>query len=163
MTETVARQVTVATTASMRELGARLGRLCRGGDVVVLSGELGAGKTTLTQGLAVGLGIDEAVTSPTFVIARVHVHPSEGPDLVHVDAYRVGSAIELDDLDLDTDLESSVVVVEWGSGLAERLSATRLDVAIVRPQGEDDETRTVILTPHGEYWTGALADEAWPS
>lgn len=162
MTETITRRVTVATADSMRELGARLGRSCRGGDVVVLSGELGAGKTTLAQGLARGLGIDEVVTSPTFVIARVHVHPSDGPDLVHVDAYRLGSAVELDDLDLDTDLESSVVVVEWGSGLAERLSASRLDVAIVRPQGEEDEARTVTLTAQGDHWPDALADRVWP-
>jgi len=162
VTETFSRQVTVATADSMRDLGARLGRTCRGGDVVVLSGELGAGKTTLAQGLARGLGIDEAVTSPTFVIARIHVHPSNGPDLVHVDAYRVGSAVELDDLDLDTDLDTSVVVVEWGSGLAERLSTSRLDVEILRPLGEEDETRTVTLTGHGDHWTDALADGAWP-
>ncbi len=162
MTETITRQVTVATADSMRELGVRLGRTCREGDVVVLSGELGAGKTTLAQGLARGLGIDEAVTSPTFVIARVHVHPSDGPDLVHVDAYRLGSAVELDDLDLDTDLDRSVVVVEWGSGLAERLSSSRLDVTIVHPRGEEDQARTVTLTAQGDHWTDALAEGEWP-
>ena len=116
----------------MRELGAAIGRACRGGDVLILTGDLGAGKTTFTQGLARGIGIDEAVTSPTFVIARVHPNPHDGPDLVHVDAYRLGSSLELDDLDLDADLEHSVVVVEWGGGLAEGLADARLDLVLSR-------------------------------
>ncbi len=128
---------------------------------MVLTGELGAGKTTFTQGLARGLGVIEPVTSPTFVIARVHASADGGPALVHVDAYRVGSGLELDGLDLDTELEDSVVVVEWGSGLAEGLSSSRLDVAILRPQGEEDQTRWVTLTGHGERWSAILSGGGW--
>ena len=106
----------------MRALGERLGRSVQAGDLVVLTGELGAGKTTLTQGLGVGLGVRGGVTSPTFVIARVHPSLVGGPDLVHVDAYRLGGIDELDDLDLDTSLDDAVTVVEWGAGLAEGLA-----------------------------------------
>ena len=138
MTTVTSRRYSVPTADAMRDLGAALGRACRGGDVLVLCGDLGAGKTTFTQGLARGLGIAEAVTSPTFVIARVHPNPSGGPDLVHVDAYRLGSVVELDDLDLDTDLDRSVVVVEWGVGLADALSDSRIDM----PSSGPRETRT---------------------
>ena len=113
----------VADADAMRALGAQVALSCRAGDVVVLTGPLGAGKTTFTQGLAVGLEVSGAVTSPTFVIARVHRSTVGGPDLVHVDAYRLGGLAELDDLDLDASLEESVTVVEWGEGLAERLVA----------------------------------------
>lgn len=122
---------------SMRELGRRVGRGLGAGDLVVLSGELGAGKTTFTQGLGEGLGVRGAVTSPTFVIARVHPSLVGGPDLVHVDAYRLGGAAELDDLDLDTSLESAVTVVEWGTGLAEDLAERRLEVVIARAVADD--------------------------
>ncbi|NUO34402.1 MAG: tRNA (adenosine(37)-N6)-threonylcarbamoyltransferase complex ATPase subunit type 1 TsaE, partial [Dermatophilaceae bacterium] len=98
-----------------RDFGRRLGALLRGGDVLVLTGDLGAGKTTLTQAVAEGLGVRGPITSPTFVIARVHPSLVGGPELVHVDAYRLGSALELDDLDLDADLDASVTVVEWGA------------------------------------------------
>ena len=141
------------TADEMREVGAVIGRAGAGGDVIVLAGDLGAGKTTFTQGVAAGLGVDERVTSPTFVIARAHPNPTGGPGLVHVDAYRVGSALELDDLDLDADLATSVVVVEWGTGLAEGLSAERLDVRIVRSDDEDDDVRTVQLAAHGSRWS----------
>lgn len=132
---------------AMRDLGHRVGGALRAGDLVVLTGELGAGKTTFTQGLGEGLGVRGGVTSPTFVIARVHPSLVGGPDLVHVDAYRIGGVDELDDLDLDTSLEDAVTVVEWGAGLAEQLSAQRLDVRIERAladdappvAGEDDE------------------------
>ena len=155
------RILDVPTADAMRALGAEVGAACAGGDVIVLSGDLGAGKTTFTQGLAGGLGIVEPVTSPTFVIARVHPSPTGGPDLVHVDAYRLGSSVELDDLDLDADLERSVVVVEWGSGVAEGLSASRLDIVIKRPAADDDETRSVAISAHGERWTRALQDRRW--
>lgn len=122
----------VADADVMRELGQRVGRAVRAGDLVVLSGELGAGKTTLTQGLGCGLGVRGDVTSPTFVIARVHPSLIGGPDLVHVDAYRLGGIAELDDLDLDTSLEHAVTVVEWGAGLAEGLADSRLEVTIER-------------------------------
>jgi tRNA threonylcarbamoyladenosine biosynthesis protein TsaE len=147
---------TIVTAADMGELGERLGRGCEGGDVIVLTGDLGAGKTTLAQGIARGLGIVEHVTSPTFVIARTHENPGAGPDLVHVDAYRLGSFVEMDDLDLDSDLERSVVVVEWGQGLVDDLSASRLDVAISRSADDLDESRDVMLAAHGEHWAHAI-------
>lgn len=157
MTPVTVLEAAVPTAESMRDLARLLGAACEGGDVLVLTGDLGAGKTTFTQGLARGMGIVEPVTSPTFVIARVHAAPGEGPDLVHVDAYRLGSVIELDDLDLDADLSDSVVVVEWGGGLAEDLSPTRVDVVITRPDDEGDETRTVMVTSHGGRWDDLLA------
>ncbi len=143
---------TAPTSEAMGALGDALGMGSSGGDVLVLIGDLGAGKTTLAQGIARGLGITEAVTSPTFVIARTHRHPGSGPDLVHVDAYRLGSALELDDLDLESDLDSSVVVVEWGEGLVEHLSDARLDIRIVRSDIETDETRTVEIATNSEHW-----------
>jgi len=143
----------LAVAEDTRTWGARLGRLLRAGDLVVLTGELGAGKTTLTQGLAEGLGVRGPITSPTFVIARVHPSLVGGPALVHVDAYRLGGFAELDDLDLDASLEDSVTVVEWGHGLAEDLAEDRLELVLA---GED--TRTVRLDAHGAHWdTAALA------
>lgn len=127
---------------TMRGLGARVGASLVAGDLVVLTGELGAGKTTFTQGLGAGLQVRGQVASPTFVIARVHPSLDDGPALVHVDAYRLGSLEELDDLDLDTSLDSAVTVVEWGAGLAEGLSDSRLEVVIDRAVGavpDDDE------------------------
>lgn len=155
MTDVRTRQVTIRTADAMQDLGRAVARQCRAGDLVILGGDLGAGKTTFTQGLADGLGITERVTSPTFVIARVHAHPAAGPDLVHVDAYRLGSALELDDLDLDADLSRSVVVVEWGGGIAESLSPERLELAIARSDDEADETRSVTITGRGR-WAGLL-------
>lgn len=159
MTST-ALTITAMTADAMRDLGAAIGRVCRGGDVLILSGDLGAGKTTFTQGLARGIGIEEPVTSPTFVIARVHPHPQGGPGLVHVDAYRLGSSLELDDLDLDADLEHSVVVVEWGGGLAEGLADAWVDLVLSRSDDADDETRIVEVTPHGSRWDEVLAAAA---
>ena len=109
----------IAAAADMEQLGRELGRTLRAGDLVVLAGPLGAGKTTLTRGIGSGLGVRGPIQSPTFVIARTHPSLVEGPPLVHVDAYRLGSAAELDDLDLD--LASSVVIVEWGRGLVDGL------------------------------------------
>ena len=140
------------TSDAMAALGEGLGRGSSGGDVLVLIGDLGAGKTTLAQGIARGMGIHEAVTSPTFVIARTHRHPGAGPDLVHVDAYRLGSTLELDDLDLETDLDSSVVVVEWGEGLVDHLSAQRLDIRIERSDAEADETRQIEISATSPRW-----------
>jgi tRNA threonylcarbamoyladenosine biosynthesis protein TsaE len=120
---------------TMRALGERVGASLVAGDLVVLTGELGAGKTTFTQGLGTGLDVRGGVTSPTFVIARVHPSLVGGPDLVHVDAYRLGGLDELDDLDLDTSLDSAVTVVEWGAGLAEGLADSRLEVVIERTVG----------------------------
>jgi tRNA threonylcarbamoyladenosine biosynthesis protein TsaE len=147
----VEREVSWATKDDTQNFGRRLGGLLRGGDVLVLTGDLGAGKTTLTQGIAEGLGVRGPITSPTFVIARVHPSLVGGPLLVHVDAYRLGSALELDDLDLDADLEASVTVVEWGAGLAEQLSDTRLELTI-----SGDEVRTARLVGVGRRWDDVL-------
>lgn len=145
-------QVRVASAAEMREFGERLARSLRAGDLVVLSGPLGAGKTTLVQGIGVGLGVRGPVTSPTFVIARVHPSLRRGPGLVHADAYRLGGTAEVDDLDLDADTADCVTVVEWGAGLVEGLSQDRLEVA-VDPVGADaDGPRTVTLRAVGERW-----------
>ena len=152
----VSAHLTAATADDLRALAERLGGACAGGDVVVLTGDLGAGKTTFTQGLARGLGIEEPVTSPTFVISRVHAHPAEGLSLVHVDAYRLGSVAELDDLDLDADLDRSVIAVEWGRGLVEGLSPEGLDIVIGRSDDEGDEERTVSITPRGGHWVDDL-------
>ena len=139
-----------------RELGRRLAALVRPGDVLVLTGELGAGKTTLTQGLGAGLGVRGEVTSPTFVISRVHPSQAAGPALVHVDAYRLGDGAELDDLDLDATVDDAVTVVEWGEGLAETLAEHRLRVHLARGWGEETgDARTITVTPLGARWFGA--------
>lgn len=140
-----------------RAYGAALAQVLRAGDLVVLTGPLGAGKTTLTQGLGAGLGIRGPVASPTFIIARVHPSTVGGPPLVHVDAYRLGSLEELDALDLDESLEDSVTVVEWGEGLAEVLSGDRLEVVLDRPAAADDEVsdagvRHVVVRGVGPRW-----------
>ena len=138
---------------SMRGLGRSLAGQLGPGDLIVLTGSLGAGKTTFTQGVGTGLGVRGAVTSPTFVIARVHPSEVGGPALVHADAYRLGGVSELDDLDLDTSLDRAVTVVEWGEGLAEGLSESRLEVHIVRGDGDDEsEERRVEITPVGPRW-----------
>jgi len=137
------------TTEDTKALGARLGALLRAGDVVVLSGPLGAGKTVLARGIAEAMNVDGPVTSPTFVLARVHpARQSGAPAMVHVDMYRLldhpGADLlgELDSLDLDTDLADAVVVVEWGEGIVERLSERHLDIRLER--GAETEVRTAI-------------------
>ena len=146
-------ELEVPDAADMRTLGERLGGLLRAGDLLVLTGDLGAGKTTLTQGIGEGLGVRGPITSPTFVIARVHPSLAGGPALVHVDAYRLGGFAELDDLDLDASAEDSVTVVEWGEGLAEGLADARLEVIISRSAGPS-EIRKVKITGIGERWEG---------
>lgn len=141
------------TAGDTRTLGHQLGEILRAGDVVILTGDLGAGKTTLTQGLAEGLGVRGPVTSPTFVIARVHPSLVGGPALVHVDAYRLGGSAELDDLDLDADLDASVTVVEWGEGLAEQLAGDRLEVVLERSASQDDDERRAHLRGVGPRWS----------
>ena len=145
------REVRWATTDDTQDFGRRLGSLLRGGDVLVLTGDLGAGKTTLTQGIAEGLGVRGPITSPSFVIARVHPSLVGGPALVHVDAYPLGCAIELDDLDLDADLDASVTIVEWGAGLAEQLSESRLELNLT-----GDDVRTAHLVGVGDRWDDVL-------
>lgn len=148
------RRVLLRTVADTQAWGARLGALLRAGDLLVLTGGLGAGKTSLTQGIAQGLRVRGPITSPTFVIARVHPSLVGGPELVHVDAYRLGGLAELDDLDLDASLESAVTVVEWGHGVAEQLSEDYLEVILT---GHD--ARTVDLVGHGGRWADQGAGE----
>lgn len=176
----------VATADDMHALGRELAARLRAGDLVVLSGPLGAGKTTLTRGIGEGLDVRGPVTSPTFVLARTHPGLSGGAPLVHVDAYRLGSALELDDLDID--FARSVVVVEWGSGMLDGVAESWLEVAIERPTGADqrpagpaadsadevdqvdevdevdelDEPRTVTITGFGPRWAPG-ADGADPA
>ncbi|MEU6239606.1 tRNA (adenosine(37)-N6)-threonylcarbamoyltransferase complex ATPase subunit type 1 TsaE [Streptomyces sp. NPDC047024] len=147
-------RLTVTSPEQMRGLGLRLAGLLRAGDLVMLSGELGAGKTTLTRGLGEGLGVRGAVTSPTFVIARVHPSLVDGPPLVHVDAYRLAGGLdEMEDLDLDVSLPESVIVVEWGEGKVEELTDDRLEVLIDRATGDTtDEVRHVTVTGLGKRW-----------
>ena len=145
-----------------RELGRRLAGVLRAGDLVVLTGDLGAGKTTLTQGIGTGLGVRGQVASPTFIIARSHPSLGQGPDLVHVDAYRLRSLAEVDALDLDSSLEDSVTVVEWGEGMVEDLAEDRLEISVARPRGglagqdevADAGTRTVTVRALGQRWEG---------
>ncbi|WP_460702968.1 tRNA (adenosine(37)-N6)-threonylcarbamoyltransferase complex ATPase subunit type 1 TsaE [Myceligenerans halotolerans] len=149
-----------------RALGARLAGLVQAGDLVILTGDLGAGKTTLTQGLGSALHVRGQVASPTFIIAREHPPlPREdgtrGPALVHVDAYRLGGLGELDALDLDSSLDESVTVVEWGRGLAEALTEDRLEIDLVRPRGGDPDpddpesgVRRATIRGVGERWAG---------
>ena len=147
-----------------QEVGRRLGRRLRSGDLVILSGELGAGKTTFTQGLAEGLNVRGPITSPTFVIARVHPSLHGGAPLVHVDAYRLGSLAELDDLDLDASVEDSVTVVEWGEGKAEVLSGQRLEVRIERARADDapeaGDSRVITVLAHGAGIADRFAEAA---
>ena len=139
------------TVEETRALGRDLARLLRPGDLVVLAGPLGAGKTALTQGIGAGLGVAGPVTSPTFVLARVH-RDGRVP-LVHVDAYRLGSMADVDDLDLDATAEESVTVVEWGHGLVEQLADEHLVVELDR---RDDDVRTARLVPYGPGWEQRL-------
>lgn len=150
-------ELTIEDADAMRDFGVKLGRALRGGDLVMLDGPLGAGKTTMTQGIAEGMHVGGRVQSPTFVIAQVHHSTVDGPDLVHVDAYRLESLEELDALDLDASLEDSATVVEWGDGKVEVLTNDRLHITIVRPEGGEgevddlfvDSPRTLILSASG--------------
>jgi tRNA threonylcarbamoyladenosine biosynthesis protein TsaE len=152
------RRVVLPGVDDTRALGRALGRMLRAGDLVVLTGGLGAGKTTLTQGIGEGMGVRGPVTSPTFVIARVHPSTVGGPALVHVDAYRLGGALELDDLDLDASVDDSVTVVEWGHGLAEDLSEDRLEVVLDVDTATEERTATV--TGIGGRWAASAVDAA---
>jgi tRNA threonylcarbamoyladenosine biosynthesis protein TsaE len=159
----VSASAVVASAAATRELGGQLAGLMRAGDLVVLIGGLGAGKTTLTQGVGERLQVRGDVTSPTFVIARVHPSLVAGPALVHVDAYRLETLSEVDDLDLDASLADSVTVVEWGEGLVEGLAPDRLEVRLERRSGaagpddaevDGDEPRHVTVHGFGRRWAG---------
>ncbi len=153
-----------------RALGRALGEVLRAGDLIMLSGGLGAGKTTLTQGIGEGMGVRGRVASPTFIVARVHPSPVGGPDLIHADAYRISDLEDLETLDLDSSLADSVTVVEWGEGKTEAMSSERLEIAVVRATGGtagrtggaidlesmDDGERRIELRPHGSRWDGVL-------
>lgn len=158
---TLARRLPICRAAVSAEqtqaLGRRLAGIVQAGDVLIASGELGAGKTTFTQGLGEGMNVGGAIISPTFVISRIHPARADGPNLVHVDAYRLGSAAELFDLDLEDTLDNSVTLIEWGTGIAEELSDSHLEIDIRRGLG-DDETRWIFLTPIGPRWEAARAD-----
>ncbi|MFD2841406.1 tRNA (adenosine(37)-N6)-threonylcarbamoyltransferase complex ATPase subunit type 1 TsaE [Populibacterium corticicola] len=149
-----------------RAFGEALATMLRAGDLVMLTGDLGAGKTTLTQGLGKGLGVRGQVASPTFIIAREHPSLADGPALVHVDAYRLGSLDEVDALDLDSSLEEAVTVVEWGTGLVEGIADDRIEITLNRPHGGLDTTdletaeaetgvRELTLSAHGARWAEA--------
>lgn len=172
----------VTTAEQTHALGAALGGVLEAGDLLVLTGELGAGKTTFTQGLGEGLGVRAGIISPTFVLVRIHPNLPEGPrpggpDLVHVDAYRLESAAEIDDIDLENTMDTSVTVVEWGRDRVEHLSDSRLEVDLHRSVGsggavpaadvadsgtvldfdtdDDDEPRTIVFRGFGPRWAGA--------
>lgn len=159
----------------MRTFAAALAEHLRAGDLLILTGNLGAGKTTFTQSLGKALDVAGRITSPTFVIAREHLSRTGGPALVHVDAYRLADGEELEDLDLDSELDESITVVEWGAGMAEQLSNDHLDITITPVWDEaaesteddesfdaddedelEDERRTVDLTGHGADWAERL-------
>jgi tRNA threonylcarbamoyladenosine biosynthesis protein TsaE len=148
----VRREQELPTVADTQAFGRRLADLLRAGDLVVLAGPLGAGKTALTQGIGAGLGVPGPVTSPTFVLARVH-RGGRVP-LVHVDAYRLTGMADVDDLDLDATTDEAVTVVEWGHGLVEQLADEHLVVELDR---RDDDVRTVRLVPGGPGWEQRLA------
>lgn len=171
---TFEERVVVDTPEAMHALGVRLARMLRAGDLVILTGPLGAGKTTLTRGIGEGLGVRGPVQSPTFVIARTHPSLVDGAPLVHVDAYRLADAAEIDDLDLDFD--GSIVVAEWGAGLVDARDSW-LEVVIERPAGADSahadatgggsddladgaeldapvEPRRIRISGYGTRWTG---------
>jgi tRNA threonylcarbamoyladenosine biosynthesis protein TsaE len=168
-------ELTASSAAGTQALAARIGAVLQAGDLLVLAGELGAGKTTFTQGLGEGLGVRPGIISPTFVLVRSHPSLGGGPDLVHVDAYRLGSDAEIDDIDLENTLDSAVTVVEWGRGRVEHLSDSWLDITLVRSTGgpdaavpgpaqagftadfeeaDEDEPRTIRIAAYGPRWEG---------
>lgn len=142
-------KLAISTPEQMEYLGVSIAKVLRPGDVVLLEGNLGAGKTTLTRGIGQGLGASGTVQSPTFVLARTH-RTKAGPKLVHVDAYRLASAVELDDLDID--YERSIVVIEWPRDFLDGLVSEFLKVEIDR--GAADDVRTVTISSQGSRWEG---------
>jgi len=164
LTQHVIAQLEASTAEAMHELGLRLSRLLEAGDLVVLTGPLGAGKTTLTRGVGEGLTAIGNVSSPTFVIARTHKRKDGGPVLVHVDAYRLGSALELDDLDID--YENSIVLVEWGKGITDDLVESWLEIIIERDRAvehaaddsESTDPRKVSILGFGPRWANVSLD-----
>ena len=171
MTQPIASyEVSTRDADQTRAFGEDLGRILAAGDLLMLSGGLGAGKTTLTQGIGVGMGVRGRVASPTFIVARVHPSLSGGPDLIHADAYRITDLNDLETLDLDSSLDEAVTVVEWGEGKTEAMSDERLAIEVRRASGGqaqrdgevidlehmDDGRRRIILRAHGHRWDGVL-------
>ncbi|MBS5723495.1 MAG: tRNA (adenosine(37)-N6)-threonylcarbamoyltransferase complex ATPase subunit type 1 TsaE, partial [Actinomyces sp.] len=162
-TITATFQVSTSDADQTRAFGEELGRILAAGDLLMLSGGLGAGKTTLTQGIGIGMGVRGRVASPTFIVARVHPSLSGGPDLIHADAYRITDLNDLETLDLDSSLDEAVTVVEWGEGKTEAMSDERLSIEVRRASGGeaahdgdiidlenmDDGTRVIILHAYG--------------
>lgn len=138
---------------AMHQLGIDLAAQLKAGDVVVLTGPLGAGKTTLSRGIGEGLKVVGTVSSPTFVIARTHKRTDGGPELVHVDAYRLGSPAELDDLDID--FKNSITLIEWGRGFTDGLSDSWLDIEIERDHTGASEVRKIRVVGEGPRWEAA--------
>jgi len=152
LTETVLARFQVETPEQMHDLGLKIAKNLRKGDLVLLSGQMGAGKTTLSRGVGEGLKVLGTVSSPTFVIARTHKTREGEAPLVHVDAYRLTSPAELDDLDID--FENSIVLVEWGRGFTEGIVDSFLDVEIIRSSNPLEEMREVSIIGVGERWLG---------
>ena len=150
------RRIHLGDSDATRAWGRHVAAHLRAGDLIVLTGDLGAGKTTFTRGLGEGLEVRGAVTSPTFVIARRHPGPEGGIDLLHVDAYRLSGPSEIDDLDLD--LDGAITVVEWGAGRVEHLADSRLEITLT-PVGPGHDGREAIVTGHGPRWDQAAIDE----
>ncbi|MCG2621701.1 tRNA (adenosine(37)-N6)-threonylcarbamoyltransferase complex ATPase subunit type 1 TsaE [Arthrobacter sp. I2-34] len=166
-------ELSASSAADTQALASRIGTVLQAGDLLVLAGELGAGKTTFTQGLGQGLGVRPGIISPTFVLVRSHPSLGGGPDLVHVDAYRLGSDAEIDDIDLENTADSAVTVVEWGRGRVEHLSDSWLDITFERSTGapaaagperagftadfdeaDQDEPRVIRIAAYGPRWEG---------
>ena len=143
-------EISIDSVAQMHQLGAKIGTKLRSGDVVVLTGELGSGKTTLTQGIATAFGVT-SITSPTFVISRIH---KGEPNFIHIDAYRlIGNNLNaFADLDFENYLKNSVFVIEWGSDFVSTLTEQFLEIVI--KQGESEDSRVVTLIPTGDRWAG---------
>ena len=146
----VLAKLTIETAEQMHELGIKIAKTLNAGDLVILTGPLGAGKTTFTRGVGEGLSVAGNVSSPTFVIARTHKRAGSSVPLVHVDAYRLSSPEEFDDLDIDT--EQSIVLVEWGRGFADDLLDSWAEIEIERDHSGATEERTVTITGFGDSW-----------
>ncbi len=153
--------IRVETDEIMHQLGCALAQLLRAGDLVLLTGPLGAGKTTLSRGIGEGLGVVSNVSSPTFVIARTHKRAASSVPLVHVDAYRLGSSAEFDDLDID--LRNSIVLVEWGRGFTDGLCESWLDIDIERDHTGASETRMVRILGFGDRFADAALASGFKS
>jgi tRNA threonylcarbamoyladenosine biosynthesis protein TsaE len=151
-------QLSVPTADDMHAVGLDLARLVREGDLIILIGDLGAGKTRLAQGIGEGMKVEGPVISPTFVISRFHPSTCEGLAMLHVDAYRLTNSDEVEDLDLEAYMPTSVTIVEWGRDRVEYLNENRLEIEIQRCEDIEDDTRLVTITAIGERWNTLLVE-----